>query len=139
MEIWIQFLTEVIYLGWKLAVIMSWVICEFKADLMVTHNLNYIQMWVKKAGGRVVVELISLLNLMKFQINKRTDMKSVMKAWASEGKADSHAAVYEKKVKWISELKARFSPSMPSSLPDQAVFQPRPKGGMQRATESELL
>lgn len=67
MEIWIQFLTEVIYLGWKLAIIMSWVLCEFKADLMVAHNLNNIQTWVKKAGGRVVVELISILNLMKFR------------------------------------------------------------------------
>lgn len=72
MEIWIQFLMEAIYLGWKLAIIMSWVICEFKADLMVTHNLNYIQTWVKAADGTVPVELISILNLMKFRINKRT-------------------------------------------------------------------
>lgn len=47
MEMWIWFLMEVIYLGWKLAIIMSWVICEFKADLMVTCNLNYTQTWVK--------------------------------------------------------------------------------------------
>lgn len=71
MEIWIQFLMEVIYLGWKLAVIMSWVIREFKADLMATCILNYIQTWVKAADGRVPVELISILNLMKFWVNKR--------------------------------------------------------------------
>jgi len=56
-------------LGWKLAIRMSWVICEFKADLMVTHNLNYIHIWVKAADGRV--EPISILSLMIFRVNKR--------------------------------------------------------------------
>lgn len=60
---------EVMYLGWKLAITGA-AQCEFKAHLMVTHNLNYIQSWVKAADGRVPVELISILNLMKLSQQK---------------------------------------------------------------------
>lgn len=54
------------YLGSKLAIIMSWALHQFKADLKVAHNLSYIQTGVKAADGRVPVDLISVLNLMKF-------------------------------------------------------------------------
>lgn len=54
------------YLGSKLAIIINWVVCGFKADFKVTHNLSYIQTGVKAADRRVLVDLISILNLMKF-------------------------------------------------------------------------
>lgn len=59
------------YLGSKLAIIINWVVCGFKEDFKVTYNLSYIQTGVKAADRRVLVDLISILNLMKFWVNKR--------------------------------------------------------------------